>query len=159
MTAMTEPITARGTSGTIVFDGAFVHIQRTGMSRLTIGKGTKQIPIDHITAVQFKPAGALVNGFIQFTLAGGIEQRSRAGSQTYDAVQDENSVVFTRKQMPAFEEVRGRIQGALTARLGGQPTAAPDVQTRMQQLKAMLDDGLITTGEYDLKRTELLSEL
>jgi len=155
---MSEPVTARGTSGTIVFDGVSVTIHRTGISRLTIGKGHKQIPLDHITAVQFKPAGPLVNGFIQFTLAGGIEPRSRAGSQTFDAVRDENSVVFTRKQMPDFELIRGLIQGAHAARLGGQP-AASGVQARMEELKAMLDGGLITTGEYDLKRIDLLSQL
>lgn len=43
-----------------------------------------------VTAVQWKPAGGMVNGFIQFTLAGGNEPRSRFGRPTTDAANDEN---------------------------------------------------------------------
>jgi len=159
---MSDEISARGTSGAVTFDGYVVTIHRTGLSRATIGKGIKQIPLDHITGVQFKPAGPLMNGFIQFTLAGCIERQSRFGRQTYEAVTDENSVAFTRKQAPAFEEIRGRIQGAVTARLRGQygpVQSAPDVPARMQQLQRMLEDGLITPTEFDLKRKELLEQL
>ena len=39
---------------------------------MTIGKGEKRIPISSIKAVQWKPAGPLVNGFIQFTVPGGL---------------------------------------------------------------------------------------
>lgn len=158
---MAESITARGITGTVVFDGAVVHILRTGASTglsLHISKGTKQIPIGHITAVQFHPARPLQKGFIQFTLPGAAEQHGSA-LDISRAERDENSVVFNHRQMPAFELLRGHVQGALSARSGGQSSAVPDVQSRMQQLKEMLDSGLITTGEYDLKRIELLSEL
>lgn len=68
----------------------------------------------------FKPAGRLVNGFIQFTLAGRFLNRTRAGSRTVNAAQDENAVVFTRKQAPDFEVLRGYIQDALSARIRGE---------------------------------------
>jgi len=53
----------------------------------------------------------MLNGFIQFSVPGGNEARSKFGSQTMDAVKDENSVVFTRKQQAGFEAAtrhRGR---------------------------------------------------
>lgn len=85
----------KGHNGTISFDGTVVTIARTGfMARATIGKGEKRIPVRQITAVQFKPAGVLMNGYIAFTIGGGNEQRSRFGAQTYQAAQDENAVVF-----------------------------------------------------------------
>jgi Domain of unknown function (DUF4429) len=113
--------------------------------------------------VQWKPAGALVNGYIQFTIPGGNERRSRAGSATVDAGRDENSVVFSKKQMPAFERLRGAVQEAVTARANGHlnppPPAGADTATRLQQLQAHLDQDLISRDEYDAKRAALLSEL
>lgn len=64
-------LTARGRTGRIEFDGQFVKIIRTKfVSRITVGKGQKTIPISSITAVQFKPAGWIMTGYIQFTLGG-----------------------------------------------------------------------------------------
>jgi len=107
-------ITAKGHTGQVSFDGRFVTIARKGgLARMSVGKGEKRIPVKAITAVQWKPAGKMINGFIQFTIAGGVERRSRPGSSTTGAVSDENSVVFTRKQMPDFEAVRSAIEEAI----------------------------------------------
>lgn len=106
--------TAKGRTGSVSFDGSMVTISRKGLAgRVAVGKGDKRIPVRSITAVQWKPAGRLVNGFIQFTLPGGNEVRSGLGSQTSTAVGDENSVVFTRRQMPAFEEIREAVEQAM----------------------------------------------
>ena len=48
--------------------------------------------------MQINQAGALVNGFIQFTVLGGNQRRSAFGQQT----QDENFVVFIRSDEQAF---------------------------------------------------------
>ena len=37
-------------------------------------KGTKTIPFTSIQALQFKEAGAVFSGYIQFTIAGGNER-------------------------------------------------------------------------------------
>jgi hypothetical protein len=43
----------QGRNGTVIFDGQFVTIQRTGfMARATLGKGEKRIPVASITAVE-----------------------------------------------------------------------------------------------------------
>ena len=82
---------AKGKTGTVVFDGKMVELTRR------IGKGSKRIPVRSITAVQWKPASTLVRGFIQFTIAGGNELRSRPGNSAVDAANDENSVVFSAR--------------------------------------------------------------
>ncbi len=81
------PIEAKGVNGTVIFDGQAIAIRRKGMmARATVGKGDKMIPVASVTAVQFKPAG-MVRGFIQFTVPGGNENRSRFGKQSIDSGQ------------------------------------------------------------------------
>jgi hypothetical protein len=110
-------IFAKGHNGTVSFDGDWITITRTGaLARITIGKGEKRIPVHSITAVQWKPPGAMVNGFIAFTLAGGNENRSRFGGQTMDATKDENSVIVTKKQAEEFLALRRAVENEIAAR-------------------------------------------
>ena len=56
-------------------------------------KGSKSIPYKSITSVQFRAAGGMLIGFIQFGILGGIENTAGMAS----AVFDENSVPFEKK--------------------------------------------------------------
>lgn len=106
---------AKGHNGTLEFNGKMVVIKRTGMlAKLSTGQGDKRIPVKHITAVQWKEPGALINGFISFTIPGGNEKQSRFGSQTSSAVKDENAVIVTKKQADAFKEIRDAIEEAIS---------------------------------------------
>jgi hypothetical protein len=110
-----EAITAQGVNGTVVFDGQWVTITRGGFyGTMTVGKGEKRIPVSSITAVQWNAPSALMNGFIQFTVAGGSEVRSKHGRQTRDALRDENSVVVKKKQVPDFLALRAAVESAIT---------------------------------------------
>lgn len=152
-------ITAKGHNGTVEFDGDFVTIHRTGFgARLTVGKGSKRIPIGSITAVQLKPAGAFVNGFISFTMAGGTERRSKFGSQTTDAVNDENSVIITKKQMPEFENLRAGIEWELAnrARPAAAAPAAPDAMDQLRKLAELHQAGIVSDEEFAAKKAQLL---
>jgi hypothetical protein len=154
--------TAEGHGGvTVTFDGNFLSINRKGfLARATVGKGEKRIPLGSITAVQLKPAGAMVNGFIQFTVAGGNEAKSKFGSQTMDAVKDENSVVFTKKQQAAFEALRDDIEQAITARhtpQAPQAAAAPDLMDQLGKLAALRDSGVLTDDEFAAQKARLLA--
>jgi len=161
-TATTGTVEAKGHNGTVVFDGDFVTITRKGfLARATIGKGEKRIPVASLTAIQWKPAGAMVNGFIQFTLGGGNESRSKFGRQTSDAVNDENSVVFIRKQMPAFQALREQIEDGIAQR--GRPSApAAAVASPLEQLKQLgelHDAGVVTDAEFAAKKTSILARM
>jgi hypothetical protein len=153
---------ARGYNGQVHFDGQFVTITRQGfIARARIGKGDKRIPLTAITAVQWKPATWAVRGFIQFTLAGGVEVRSRFGRQTADAGRDENTVVFSVGQMPAFAELRTAIEAAL-ARTHGQaaaPVPRTDPAERLQELARLHAAGLINDRELEAKRAEVLRQI
>ena len=153
----------KGHTGTVVWDGDFITIKRTGFNaRMTVGKGEKRIPVASITAVQWKPAGAMVNGYIQFSMGGGNESRAQFGSQTTNAVKDENSVVFTKKQMPEFAELRSALEEAIAHR--GRPSepsapAAPDHLAQLKQLGELRDAGVLSEEEFAGKKAQILQRL
>lgn len=115
--AATQPITAKGVTGTITFDGRMVTINHsTVMGRLTAGKGEKRVPISSIAGIEWKPPGMGVRGFIRFTIPGGIERTSRLGHRTQEAARDENAVLFGRTQVGEFEQMRNAIERAIASR-------------------------------------------
>jgi len=146
----------KGHNGTISLDGTFVTIARTGfLARATIGKGEKRIPVGQISAVQFKRAGWAMNGFIQFTVAGGVERRSQFGSQTNSASHDENSVIFTRSQQPEFEQLRDAVEAAMVAPAPS-VAAAPDVVDQLRRLAELRDAGVVNSEEFETAKVRLL---
>jgi hypothetical protein len=150
---------AKGKTGQVQFDGQYVTITREGfLARSVVGKGEKRLHVAQIAAVQWKPAGPMVNGFIQFTVPGGNERRSRLGSQTQTAVRDENSVVFTKKQQPAFEKLRAALDAAIAQQ--HDPTApAPagaSVADEIAKLVGLVEAGALTQDEFQQAKTRLL---
>jgi hypothetical protein len=166
---VTAPISAQGHNGTVLFDGDFVTLQRKGfLARMSVGKGEKHIPLRSINAVQIKPAGPMMNGFIEFSLGGGDERRSQFGRQTVDAVNNENAVMFTRKQQPAFEHLRGAVEQAIAAASRPQPVYAPPpgypqqqapngLVGQLQQLGQLRNSGALSDQEFQSAKARLLS--
>lgn len=150
---MSVEITAKGLGGTVVFDGCFVTIKREGFfARSTVGKGEKRIPLGSIHAVQWKAPTSLNNGFIAFTIAGGIEKQSRFGSQYMDAAKDENAVVFKKKDGSAFEALREAIEGAIAK--GATPiSGGADEVARLAELHAA---GHISDEEFTAAKAKAL---
>ncbi|QDG90903.1 DUF4429 domain-containing protein [Pseudarthrobacter sp. NIBRBAC000502770] len=160
-----DSVLAVGVAGYCAFDGQFVTIQHVGaLGRMTVGKGAKRVPLASITGVQIKPAGPLVNGFIQFTLPGGNERRSSFGRQTTDAASDENSIVFNRSQEASFLAFRDAVEQAITARHNPATPAttaatAPSILDQIAQMASLRDAGVLTDEEFEAKKAELLKRL
>ncbi|MCF3102927.1 DUF4429 domain-containing protein [Streptomyces roseoverticillatus] len=156
-------IEVSGQGGQVQFDGQYITITRKGfLARATVGKGEKRLHISQITAVQWKPAGPLVNGFIQFTLPGGNERRSAFGGQTASAAQDENSVVFTKKQQPEFEMLRAALDQAIAAQHGQRtpstPTAPVSLADELTKLATLRDQGILSSAEFEQQKARLLDQ-
>jgi hypothetical protein len=149
-------IEVKGVNGTVAFDGRTVTIHRSGvMARATVGKGTKSIPVGNVVAVQWKPASRTIRGFIQFTVAGGNEGRSRFGRQSIDAAKDENSVLFGWTQRAEFEALRAAVEAAISAG----PTPAPDsasVADELAKLNELRAQGVLSDAEFDAAKARLL---
>lgn len=153
-------IQASGQGGQIAFDGQYVIITREGfLGRATHGRGEKRLHITSITSVQWKPPGALVNGFIQLSLSGSDRQAAK-GHRTLDATKDENSVVFTKKQLPEFEQLRAALEQAIAAQHARQAPAstAPSLADELAKLAALRDQGVLSPAEFEAQKARLLAQ-
>jgi hypothetical protein len=155
------PLTTRGWNGIIHFDGNAVIISRQGFhARWHVGKGDKTIPLSSVTAVQWKPAGPLVLGFIQLTIPGGIERRSALGWQSVSAEHDENSVTFRRPSQAAFEVLRELITDGLTggsdARHEQSRRTTGTVTDDLAQLARLHQAGALSDAEFAAAKARVL---
>lgn len=150
-------IEVSGRAGQIKFDGQWITITRNGfMARSIVGKGEKRLHVSQISAVQWKPAGFTANGFIQFTIPGGNEVKSRFGNQSQAALKDENSVVFTKSQQPAFEQLRAAIDQAIAQQHAPQQAAPSSIADELGKLGQLLQQGLITAQDYETAKARVL---
>jgi hypothetical protein len=150
-------INASGQGGQIAFDGQYVTITREGfLGRATHGRGEKRLHVSQISSVQWKPPGLMTNGFIQFTLPGGVERQAPKGSRTLDATKDENSVVFTKKQQPAFEQLRAALEAAMAEQHAPAAPAAASLADELAKLAALRDQGVLSPQEFEQQKARLL---
>ena len=150
-------IVVKGHNGQISVDDTWLTISR----KVTLGllsqglKGDKRIPIANILSVQFKAANAMVNGYIQFSTASGENT-----SGIFSGVTDENSVLFTKKQLSDFEKLRDHLEHVIATRInnsGSAPAAQPlDVADQLGKLAELVSKGLLTDEEFASQKAKLL---
>lgn len=141
-----------GHGGSIELSDASITIKRKGLlSFMTQGlKGDKEIPISLLTAVQYKPAGAFTNGYIQFSFQGGSE----AKGGVFQAASDENTVLFTKAQQPEFDSLRAKLQARI-----GRPSSSSEKGTYLddlERLAALRASGVLTEDEFLAKKKQIL---
>jgi predicted Zn-dependent peptidase len=141
-----------GVNGQIQLLEDRIRISRKGfMGLMTQGlKGDKDILIAHISSIQFKKAGFFWNGYIQFAFLGGQESKSGL----FDAVQDENTVVFDTGQQQSFDALKGAIEQKMAA-LREEPKPASNLD-ELEKLASLRDKGIITEEEFTAKKRRLL---
>ncbi|WP_334330159.1 DUF4429 domain-containing protein [Companilactobacillus sp. HBUAS59699] len=91
----------------ISYDNDKITITRKGaLNFMNQGiKGAKAVPLKLITSIQLKKYG-MTNGYIQFGVLGGLE--SRPG--VFNATQDENTVMFSKKYYDNMVELKENIE-------------------------------------------------
>lgn len=151
----------KGVTGVVAVDDHFVTIRRTRALAKANGftRGEKRISIEGIAAVQYKAPG-LANGYIQFTLAGGIESTKGV----MGATKDENSVVFASKHRGEFETIRHYIEARIVDRhRQGSTRVEPvvlspkDLPQQLRELAALRDEGLLTEEEFAVQKAKVLN--
>ncbi|MGW0681841.1 DUF4429 domain-containing protein [Streptomyces sp. NPDC002754] len=151
---------ARGADCTLTFDGAYVEITRT--RSFTRGQGDKRIPVSQITAVRWKDAGRIMGGFIGFTIAGHVASRAehhRLGLATYDAVNDENAVVFPKKETAAFEAIRKAVDDAIAAHQTPTAPAAASGAGELAKYAELHTAGVLSDEEFATAKARILATL
>ena len=154
---------AEGRGGHLWLFADRVRIKHHGVrGALTTGvlKGDKEIRLDQITAVQWRDPGSMWLGHIQFSFMGG-------SSDARIASRDENAILFSKGQEPAFRAIKEEIDRLTRARQ--QPTvmlvsapaqpAGPGIPEQIKQLAGLRDAGILTDQEFAAKKIELLSRM
>jgi len=117
-------------------------------------KGTKTIPFASISATQFKAAGPVFSGFIQFSIPGGNESRGGVFSGT----KDENTLMFGRQKN---NELATRIKNHIESRLRElrtkqTPQLPNNLADELQSLGQMRDQGILSEAEFTSSKKKLL---
>lgn len=145
-------ISIKGYNGTVDYDGETIRISRKGaMGFLTQGlRGQKEIPLRALTSVQFKKAGLLTNGYIQFATAAG---ENKGGLQA--AVTDENSVIFTLNSNEEFQALKDQI----SAKMNNSTSAISYSTSNAEQLEKianLFEKGLLTEAEFLNEKSKII---
>jgi len=145
-------IFAKGVNGQVELYDNKVCIHRKGvLGFLTQGlKGDKNIMISSISSIQFKNAGAMFNGYIQFAFMGG--QEAKGG--ILQGTQDENTVMFTKKQQPLFEQIRDIVEERIQS--GNNPASTSSDADELEKLASLRDKGILTEEEFQQKKKQIL---
>lgn len=146
-------LTAEGKNGQLELTATVLRITRKGLfGLLTQGlKGDKEILISQISSIQFKNAGPFFNGYFQVGFLGGRENKGGI----FDAINDENTVLFTTSQQSAFERVRDEVMARIAKRSAGDGAPA-STAGEIERLAALRDKGLITDDEFQAAKRKAL---
>jgi hypothetical protein len=117
-------------------------------------KGTKTIPFLSINAIQYKNPGSFTNGYIQFTLSGGME--SRGG--ILDATKDENTVMFAAKDTAIIGKIKDYIESQMQKlRNPNTPNqSSASLSSELEKLAELKNKGILTDDEFQSAKKRLL---
>jgi len=144
---------AKGVAGQIEVHDEKIVIKRAGaLAFLSHGmKGNKEIPISQITAIQFKPAGSFINGYLQFSILGGVE--SKGG--VLAAGTDENTLMFRKAQQPDFEKAKQLIEVRIYTKKEQKSSGGSDL-AELEKLANLKKKGIISREEFEAKKKKIL---
>lgn len=147
----------KGVGGQLeLYENKVVILRKGALATMGHGlTGNKEILLRNITGVQLKLGGALINGYIQFTIPGGNESKRGIGAAT----QDENTVMFPKSENETAQAIKNKIEQLQMDADKVQAAPASSPADEIRRLKSLLDDGIITQQEFQAKKTELLAKI
>lgn len=121
-------------------------------------KGAKTIPFSSITAVQYRKAGPIVAGFIQFTIPGGNEGRGGV----FDAVFDENTFMFCksfdgRDVNEEAEKINNYIDSQIKLFKSPQNAQPAGIADELKKLADLRGQGVLSEEEFQQAKKKLLA--
>ncbi len=117
-------------------------------------KGTKTIPFTSITAIQFREAGRILSGFIQFTIPGGNE--SRGG--LFDATEDENTFMFADVDGGNYLalQIKNYIETEVQKLRTPRSSITANLSDELQKLAQLNAQGVLSDTEFNAAKKRLL---
>lgn len=138
-----------------VFDDKLLITPKGVLGFLNKGlKGTKTIPFASIQAIQFREAGVIVSGYIQFTIAGGNESKGGVLS----AAKDENTFMFAQaKNNAAAKQIVSFIEASVASlRSPPKTVRGTSLSDELKGLAKLRDDGVLTNEEFQAAKRKLI---
>ena len=146
----------RGLQGkTVSVDGATIRMVKAAWGLAS--QREKSLPIRNISSVEVKMPGAVMSGFIQFSIAGGAARNSSLTltGGSFDAAQDENSVVFVGQS--AYQiALKIKEYVATYQQRTSAPSSPVSAADEIVKLKALMDQGIITPEEFAIKKRRFI---
>jgi hypothetical protein len=147
---------ANGRNGSVeLYENRLIIKKALGGLKRMLTSGDKEIFLDSIKNVNFKPANSLTWGFIQFETAQNSKSLSRGSLMS--SPNDDFSVNFSKAQQPDFENLKSEIN-----RLRSSTKSQTIVQNQiseadeLEKLAVLKEKGIITQEEFDLKKKKIL---
>lgn len=135
----------------VTVHNGFIKINRKGiLNRIIKSTGDKNIRISSLSGVQLKKPG-LRTGYIQFIFSGSTDT-----SGLLDAVEDDNTILFHKKEYATALELRDHIEQIISSEGSALQTTSATTADELMKLKQLLDDGALTKREYDTQKQRLL---
>lgn len=143
-----------------VYEDRCVISSQGGLKSLMFGSalsGDKEFYYKDLTSVQFKNLG-MTTGYLQFEYG---------GSHSGNNFTSENSFIFSatigtskyrqlQKDMPGiYEDIQNRVREAKSAKNAPVVTALSPAE-ELKKFKELLDMGIISQEEFDVKKKQLL---
>ncbi|MEH6941542.1 DUF4429 domain-containing protein [Bacillus sp. JJ722] len=138
----------------VTLDGNFLRFKRRGAINLMIHgmDGEKTIDINNISGVQLKKAGTITSGYIQFLIIGSQENKKGL----FSATQDENTIMFIKKEQEMAEEIKSYIENILATKNTQPVLQGVNAADEIRKFKELADEGIISEEEFRQKKMQLL---
>jgi hypothetical protein len=117
-----------------------------------IAGGGKTIPFSSLTAIEFKEAGGLIPGYLQFSLVGGRE--SVGGFLT--AAEDENSFMFLKGNNEQAIKIKDYIEDKLQSLRNPSPSKSSNSADEIAKLFDLKEKGIITDEDFQKGKNKIL---
>ena len=136
----------------ITIDDTALTITRKGFISFGNGlRGEKTIPLKNITAVQLKKPG-MMHGYIQFSINGAVE----AKGDVMELLKDENTIVFAGNHLDDMLELKSIVESVNYSAQRADNKTQYSSAAQIKEFKSLLDEGILTQEEFDLKKKQLL---
>tara|TARA_B100001121_G_C18493549_1_gene528508 strand:+ start:96 stop:569 length:474 start_codon:yes stop_codon:yes gene_type:complete len=135
-----------------------IELVQTGLgSKVRKGiKGSKTVPFESITAIQYREGNNLTNGFVQISIKG--YQESKKG--LLDAAQDENTIMFKKKDNEIFKKIADLIQEKIkefSSKASNNITSQISISEEIEKLNNLFKSGAISEEEFTKAKDKLIS--
>ena len=128
-----------------------IRITRKGfVALMTQGlKESKEILTENIVDIQFRKASLFTNGYIHFVISRG--KGKKIGF--WQAERDENTIIFTIKQQPAFDKIKDILDIKISH---SKKRNAELSKLKLEELTILRDMKIITEEEFQAEKKQLL---